>query len=670
MNYVSSEKPCDTRECKNRVLAEAMAAIDYDLVREDLRSLLVKSEDYWPADYGNYGPLMVRLAWHSAGSYRQSDGRGGVSGGRQRFEPERSWADNTNLDKARSLLWPIKEKYGLGLSWGDLFVLAGDTAFEITGANIKGFCGGRVDSDNGDESHLLGPNEDQESLYPCPDEGGCQDPVGTTTMGLIYVNPEGPHGQPIPEGSALDIRSSFGRMGMNDEETVALVGGGHAVGKTHGACPHGAGSPPNEDPINPWAGNCGSGKGMDTFTSGFEVTWTTQPTTFDNEYYQSLVNYEWDYSEGPGGHQQWHVSPGPGPIAPTADLESVTEIGMLTADVALVKDPIYKPIVEHFARNETAFSDAFADAWYKLMTRDMGPVERCLGGNVPPPQDWQYPLPSPPSQLANFDMVKLDILSLLLQKPTLAGSVASLAWQCSSSLRVTDNLGGCNGARVRLSPQIDWQVNSGLDLPLSELAPIKQIYGDSLSWADLIILAGNTALEKQAEQSVSFNFCGGRTDAEEDDGYSTHLETKTPGNMTLLELNDYLMMKGFSARDFALLNAAGYAVGNIEPCEGFFCQRDPTDSMRPLSNIFFTTLLSERWQEYPDSPPDKQLYVADGSGLLMTREDLYFLTQPQWKVIAEEYAIDNNKFLADFAAVWTRISNADRYDGPLGNICP
>jgi len=382
--------------------AEAVSRLDLDAVKADIKELLTSSQEFWPADYGHYGPFFVRLAWHCAGSYRTSDGRGGCEGGHQRFEPERSWADNTNLDKARALLVPIKVKHGLGLSWGDLIILAGTTAIEAMGGPVLGFCAGRVDSVDGAESQELGPSPVQEQLYPCTVNGNCTKPLGSTTVGLIYLNPEGPMGQPIPEGSARNIRDAFGRMAMNDSETVSLIGGGHAFGKTHGACPAGAGPSPKEDPSNPWPGKCGTGRGKDAFTSGFEFKWTPEPTKWDNVYFKQLLNNQWEKYIGPGGHWQWRVKNASGVLK---------EVGMLTSDVSLMHDPEgeYQKLVELFANDQAAFENAFAHSWYKLVTRDMGPVTRCVGKDVPPPQPFQYPLPPPPEKLADFGAVKTEI---------------------------------------------------------------------------------------------------------------------------------------------------------------------------------------------------------------------------------------------------------------------
>ena len=427
--------------------------VNYEDVMKDLEQVMVESKDFWPADYGNYGPLFVRLAWHNSGSYRTSDGRGGVDGARQRFEPERSWPDNTNLDKARALLWDIKYKYGPDLSWGDLFVLAGDTAIRSMGGHILGFCGGRVDAMDGSESIQLGPSTIQEELFPCQKNGDCVEPLGSNTVGLIYVNPEGHQANGDPVESSKDIRDVFRRMDMNDTETVALIGGGHAVGKSHGACPKGPGPSPAEDPFNPWPGNCGDGKLTNAFTSGMELPWTTRPTHWDTEYYHNLLNYNWTRIRGPGNHIQWTPQVIGDQILPTAVSADGTKnetIGLLTSDVALIHDKAYLEIVRMFAENRDRFDTMFAHAWYKLVTRDMGPRSRCINSDTAPvSQDWQNGLPDRTESPPDFTEVRERIMNLLDSDNTAYGQFTRLAWQCASSFRVTDYQGGCNGARLR-----------------------------------------------------------------------------------------------------------------------------------------------------------------------------------------------------------------------------
>jgi len=659
----------------SKAQAQAIAEVDYKEVMKDLTTLMTDSQESWPADYGHYGPLFVRLAWHNAGSYRSSDGRGGADGARQRFEPERSWADNTNLDKARALLWPIKEKYGQGLSWGDLIVLSGNAAIESMGGPVFGFCGGRIDAADGSESAKLGPTLEQEILMPCEVNGECDIPLGADTIGLIYVNPEGHMGIPDPAESANDIREVFGRMNMDDYETVALIGGGHAFGKAHGACPDGPGPSPIEDPANSWPGLCGTGKGEDTYTSGFELPFTRNPTQWDNEYFQNLINYEWEKHIGPGNHNQWfpntrNESP---PSAISADGTHNQTIGLLTSDVALMwEDEKYKTIVREFAEDMGAFDRAFEQAWYKLTTRDMGPISRCNNDDVPPPQDFQYPLPDPPAGWPDFQEIKAEINEILDDATEAIGMVTRLAWQCSSTFRSTDYLGGCNGARIRFSPQSDFPDNINVENAIEFLRPIKLSHGTNLSWADLIVLAGNTALEKAGGKHL--NFCGGRTDATDGLG-SEFLYPKITGNFseTLVQFKDYISIMGLTQREFAALIGAGYAVGDASDCDGLYCRRDSfqgTSSVSTtLSNIFFKNLLTENWESYTVPGSGKQMYKAAGKDLLLLGTDLMFRLDPELLAISQDFAADNELFLTELAAAWTRLANADRFDGPTGNLC-
>jgi catalase-peroxidase len=413
------------------------------------------------------------------------------------------------------LLWPIKQQFGEGLSWGDLIVLAGTTAIEDMGGPVLGFCGGRVDDVNGHASELLGPSTEQEVLFPCPTPGNCSAPLGTAQIGLIYVNPEGPNGNPLPDETRHQIRSAFGRMGMNDSETVALIGGGHSFGKTHGACPNGAGPSPAQDPFNPWPGLCDNG----TFTSGFEGPWTSNPLNFDSEYFSYLQSFTWRVHTGPGGHFQWETEEA-SPTAPAAFGDGQQNVMMMTSDVSLLYDPSYVQLVADYASDLPAFSDAFAHAWYKLMSHDMGPYTRCAGNLVPPPQPFQYPLPTP-GEVVDFAKVRPHVEALLEAnhtdvlppdvtpegRPYYGAALATLALQCAGTFRATDYHGGCNGARIRFAPENTWPQNARLDQALALLQPIKDQFGASLTWADLIVFAGHVAVEQVGPREVLCGRC-------------------------------------------------------------------------------------------------------------------------------------------------------------------
>lgn len=672
---------------------EAFQAIDFAAVKADIAEVLSTSQDWWPADYGHYGPLMVRLAWHAAGSYRITDGRGGADGGRMLFDPERSWPDNTNLDKARKLLEPIKNKYGVGLSWGDLLVLAGDTAIDDMGLPTFGFCGGRIDDDSGFWSELLGPNSEQEDVFPCEDPVQCafENPFAANQVGLVYVNPEGPGGNPDPELSAIDIRQTFSRMGMDDEETVALVGGGHAFGKVHGACPDGAGPNPMEDPEDPWPGMCGSGMGRDTYTSGFEGPWTSNPTTWSNEYFVNLVSFDWEQYIAAGGHVQWQVVGGESagtPQAPHVDFVGVQNVTMLTADVALINDPegSYNTYVEQFATFPETLDKKFSETWYKLMTRDMGPHTRCLEANgitLPPAQDWQDPLPDAldESQLADFDEVKAAIEAVLTTSnaefpadtydmgANYAPLFVRLAWQCASTFRTTDYIGGCNGARIRLEPQASWFLNTDLDNAMMVLEGIKNEFGDGLSWADLIVLAGNTALEYSG--SVDLPFCGGRVDATTD--VLTHVLEVYPrltGSMddNLLGLGDYALTHGLTAREFTAL-MGGHTLGKMhEERTGY--TGEWTESPLLFNNEYFVNLVTEEWETVTVDSSGMEQYKAVGKDIYILRPDYLLRLDPEFYIAVQEFASDEAVWKIEFAAAWTKMMNADRFDGPTGNLCP
>eukprot|EP00092_Neocalanus_flemingeri_P034784 GFUD01037856.1.p1 GENE.GFUD01037856.1~~GFUD01037856.1.p1 ORF type:complete len:538 (+),score=83.50 GFUD01037856.1:171-1616(+) len=480
-------------------------------------------------------------------------------------------------------------------------------------------------------------------------------------------------------------------MDMNDSETVALIGGGHTFGVAHGPCPAGAGPSPVEDPFNPWPGLCGSGKGKDAFTSGFEFAFTTRPLTWDMEFFYNLINYDWQVHMGPGGRFQWKPTLGDRMDPPTAPANDGTyirqDLGALTTDIALIRDEAYRRIVERYAYDQELFEYSFAHAWYKLTTRDMGPRTRCSNDDAPPPQPFQYPLPDPPVTMVDFEEVKQRIAEVLdYDTGDIIGMFARLAWQCSSTFRSTDYLGGCNGARIRFSPQKDWAVNINVVSAIDTLEPIKEEFGDNLSWADLIILAGNTALEKAGGKSLKF--CGGRTDATDGKG-SEHLHPKITGKFSdslvqlkdsMVQLKDSIAILSLTQREFAALNGAGYAVGDLRDCDGLFCRRNsfqtavanyerPYSTTSNLSNIFFLTLLSERWDKYTIPDTGKQMYKARGKDQLMLPTDFLFLLDPELLAIVQDFAADNDLFLSVVASAWTKLSNVDRFKGPTGNVC-
>ncbi|KAG2487014.1 hypothetical protein HYH03_014384 [Edaphochlamys debaryana] len=620
---------------------DAVKGLDIAEVKADLKKVFVSSQDFWPADFGHYGPLMVRLAWHCAGSFRSSDGRGGCDGARIRwlpayFDPERSWADNTNLDKARSLLWPIKLKYGKALTWGDLIVLAGTTAIEDMGGPVLGVCLGRIDDADGSASSALGPTPLQEMVAPCEADGDCKDPLGPSTMSLIYVNPEGPLANPVPELSAPQIRDTFARMAMNDAETVALVGGGHAFGKVHGACPTGPGPAPKDQPSDPWPGTCGAGpmkgKGPNTFTSGFEGPWTTNPIAWDNEYFKNLIEYDWEKHKGPGDHWQWRPVPKPGDNDPPAP------IMMLTADVALIKDAEYLKWVTLYAENQTALDEAFSQAWYKLMSRDMGPHSRCLGSQLPPSQPFQAPLPPPSKPLPDFA-------------------------KCAASFRQTDYSGGCNGARIRLAPQKDWPSNKGMDGVLNVLLPIKDKY-PTLSVADLIVLAGNAALEDAGARKLKF--CGGRSDAPADEAPLPFVPPRQFDDK-IIEVRDNWAVKGLSPRDGVAL--AGRPRSPSQQMRLGY-SGSWTSASNKFDNLYFKVLLNEEWDNKTSSAGLDEFRAVGKADVWMTPRDLAIRWDPEFQAIAQEFAADNTAFRNAFAAAWTRFMNADRFNGPTGSECP
>ena len=677
--------------------AEAFQSLDLDAVKDDLEELMTSSQEWWPADYGHYGPLFIRMAWHSAGTYRTSDGRGGAAGGRQRFAPINSWPDNANLDKARRLLLPVKQKYGRKISWADLMVLAGNVAIESMGFKTFGFAGGREDDFKGDDAVDWGPEKELDTQERFDEAGEIQDGLGASVMGLIYVNPEGPDGQPDPMASAKNIRQTFDRMAMNDKETAALIAGGHTFGKVHGADDpdENMGPEPNAAPIEQqglgWENSSGTGKGGDTITSGIEGPWNSSPTEWDMGYVDNLLEYEWKPEKGPGGAWQWTPKEGelvePAPDAHDPD-EEVTPM-MLTTDIALKRDPDYREVMDTFQENPMEFGISFAKAWYKLTHRDMGPPERFLGPEVPKEEMiWQDPLPD-----ADYDLVD-DARAAELKETILASdlSVPQLvrtAWASASTYRDSDKRGGANGARIRLEPQRSWEVNHP-----DELAAVLDTYegiqaefnaaqsdDTRVSLADLIVLGGNAAVEQAAADAgydVEVPFEPGRTDAsaeETDIGSFEALKPQADGFRNYLSddfddrpeeaLVDKADLLNLTPTDMTAL------VGGLRVLDANYDGSDVgvlTDTPGTLTNDFFVNLLDMgiEWEAAPTSEP-----VYDGYDRTTgerrweaTRFDLIFGSNPRLRAIAEVYGSDDGEeqLVNDFVDAWSSVMQADRFD--------
>jgi catalase-peroxidase len=672
---------------------EAFESLDLDAVKSDIEDVLTTSQDWWPADYGHYGPLMIRMAWHSAGTYRVSDGRGGAAEGAQRLPPLNSWPDNANLDKARRLLWPVKQKYGKNLSWADLMILTGNVALESMGFETYGFAGGREDAFKPDEGVDWGPEAELETNERFDEPGGIQKGLGASVMGLIYVNPEGPDGQPDPEASARNIRQTFSRMAMNDEETVALIAGGHTFGKVHGADDpdEHVGAEPEAAPIEDqgfgWESDHGEGKAGDTITSGIEGPWTQAPTQWDMGYLDNLLDYEWEPEKGPGGAWQWtptdeslHGSAEP------AHGEDGTTAMMLTTDVALKKDPDYREVVERFQENPMAFGISFAKAWYKLTHRDMGPPERFLGPEVPDEEMlWQDPLPDADyEQVGDAEVAELK--HALRESDLSVSQLATTAWASASTYRDSDKRGGANGARIRLRPQRDWAANEPAELAtvLDALEAIQAEFNDReddvrVSLADLIVLGGNVAVEQAAEAAgydVEVPFEPGRVDATqeqtdvesfealepESDGFRNyHGETADrPADAALIDRADLLDL---TPDELAVLVGGMRALGASHGDDdlGVF-----TDDPGTLTNDFFQTLLTMdlEWEE-----SEEDVYVGRDrdTGEVQwrgTRADLLFGSHSRLRAIAEVYgAADGEEaFVHDFVDAWHKVMTLDRFD--------
>jgi catalase-peroxidase len=682
--------------------AEEFKSLDLEALRRDLVDLMTTSQEWWPADYGHYGPLFIRMSWHAAGTYRIADGRGGGGSGAQRFAPLNSWPDNASLDKARRLLWPIKQKYGRALSWADLLVFAGNVAMESMGFKTFGFGFGREDIWEPDEIYW-GSEDTWLGDERYSGERDLANPFAAVQMGLIYVNPEGPDGNPDPLAAAHDIRETFSRMAMNDEETVALIVGGHTFGKTHGAVgPEYIGPEPEAAPIEQqglgWKNTFNSGDGAHTLTSGLEGAWTNEPTQWDNGFLENLFKYDWELTTSPAGAKQWTPSnaEAQGTVPDAHDPSKRHAPMMLTTDLALKLDPIYGPISKRFHEHPDELEDAFAKAWYKLLHRDMGPLSRYLGPYVPEPQLWQDPVPPADHELiadAEIATLKEEILASGLS----ISRLVSTAWASAASFRGTDKRGGANGARVRLAPQKDWEVNEPTELQrvLQKLEQIQADFNNShsggkkVSLADLIVLAGCAAIEQAARNAghdISVPFAPGRTDASQEqtdvdsfavleptvDGFRSYFR---PGETFLLEhgLLDRAYMLTLTAPEMTVLIGGMRALGaNVEQSQyGVFTDRPGT-----LSTDFFVNLLDMNTEWVPSDSAENVYEGRDRStGELKwtaTSVDLVFGSNSELRALAEVYASADaeEKFLRGFANAWAKVMNLDRFDLSRRNGTP
>ncbi len=676
--------------------AKEFASLDLDAVIKDLRALMTDSQEWWPADFGHYGPFFIRMAWHSAGTYRIADGRGGAGGGQQRFAPLNSWPDNVNLDKARRLLWPIKQKYGRKISWADLLILTGNVALESMGFKTFGFAGGRVDTWEPDQDIYWGPEGKWLADERYSGDRNLENPLGAVQMGLIYVNPEGPNGNPDPVAAARDIRETFARMAMDDEETVALIAGGHTFGKTHGAGdaalvgPEPEGAPIEQQGFG-WKSRYGSGKGKDTISSGLEVTWTTTPTKWSNNFFDNLFGYEWELTKSPAGAHQWTPKGGAGAgLVPDAHDPSKRHApSMLTTDLSLRFDPAYEKISRRFHQDPDQFADAFARAWFKLTHRDMGPIARYLGPLVPKERlIWQDPIPAVDHPLigeADIAALKAKILAAGLS----VSQLVTTAWAAASTFRGSDKRGGANGARIRLAPQKDWEVNQPADLAkvLGALEAIQKEFnaaqagGKKVSLADLIVLGGVAAVEKAAKaggHEVKVPFVPGRMDAsqEQTDAHSfAPLEPAADGFRNYFRgrqrlspeeaLVDRAQLLTLTAPEMTVL------VGGLRVLGANFGKSQQgvlTKRPESLTNDFFVNLL-DMGTEWKASAGSESVYEGHDrkSGAVKwtaTRVDLIFGSHSQLRALAEVYASSDagGKFAKDFAAAWDKVMNLDRFD--------
>ncbi len=677
--------------------AEEFKSLDLKALKQDIFDLMTTSQDWWPADYGHYGPFFIRMAWHSAGTYRIADGRGGGGSGTQRFAPLNSWPDNANLDKARLLLWPLKKKYGKKISWADLMILAGNCALESMGFQTFGFAGGREDVWEPQEDIYWGSEKTWLGDERYTKERELEQPLAAVQMGLIYVNPEGPNSQPDPLGSARDIRETFGRMAMNDEETVALIAGGHSFGKTHGAADPGeyVGVEPAsagiEHQSQGWINKFGTGNGGDTITSGLEGAWTTTPTKWSNNYFENLFGYEWELTKSPAGAFQWKPKDGAGAgLVPDAhDATKKHAPFMLTSDIAMRADPAYEAISRRFYNNPAEFADAFARAWFKLTHRDMGPIARYLGPEVPSEElIWQDPVPALTHELVDNQDIE-TLKSWILASELSVSELVSTAWASASTFRGSDKRGGANGGRIRLAPQKDWQVNNPFQLAkvLNVLEGIqkefngKQSGNKQVSIADLIVLGGSVGVEKAAKNAgreITVPFTPGRTDASQEqtdvhsfgvlepqaDGFRNYVKTKYTVSAEELLL-DKAQLLTLTAPEMTVL-VGGMRVLNTnfnKSQQGIF-----TNRAEALTNDFFVNLtdFSTKWNGISDSQD-----VFEGTDRLTgnikwtgTRVDLIFGSNSELRALAELYACEDSEeqFVNDFVAAWTKVMNLDRFE--------
>jgi len=671
---------------------EEFKKLNFAALKKDLRALMTDSQDWWPADFGNYGPLFIRMAWHGAGTYRIGDGRGGAGRGQQRFAPVNSWPDNVSLDKARRLLWPIKQKYGKKISWADLFILAGNVALESMGFKTFGFGGGREDVWEPDEDVYWGSEEKWLGDKRYSGDRDLENPLGAVQMGLIYVNPEGPNGNPDPIAAVKDIRETFARMAMNDEETVALIAGGHTFGKTHGAGPaSNVGPEPEAAPIEEqglgWKNSYRTGKGGDTITSGIEVTWSQTPTKWSNYFFENLFGYEWELTKSPAGANQWVAKGAEATVPDAHDPSKKHPPTMLTTDLSLRFDPVYEKISRRFMEHPDQFADAFARAWFKLTHRDMGPRARYLGPEIPKEElIWQDPIPK-----VKHKLIDAKDIALLKRKILASGlpvsELVSTAWASASTFRGSDKRGGANGARIRLSPQKDWEVNQPAQLAkvLKTLERIQSAYnkpksrGKKVSLADLIVLAGCAGVEKAAKNAghkVTIPFMPGRMDASEEqtdvgsfavlepraDGFRNYLKTKFSVSAEEL-LIDKAQLLTLTAPEMTVL-IGGMRVLNTnfgQTKHGVFTKRPET-----LTNDFFVNLLDmgTEWKAVSKDlfeGHDRRTGAPKWTG---TRVDLIFGSNSQLRALAEVYGCKDSqeKFVHDFVAAWNKVMNLDRFD--------